>query len=464
MSGRTSSFWKVVDLLKIDIFMRILFILTAFIALLSSSGWSQPYLLGNIGVTSVPQDSDSICLITPYLGTFDMDGLYQNQTAYDFRFYDREGNPLILSNILKQKKPVLLISGSYTCPAFRFRIPVINQLMRLYGDKINVYVVYTFEAHPFNDEQPYGDYPDADSTNQQERILYRQPRTYGERKSVADSMMKSMEIDVPIIFDGPCNEWSSHFGPASNNAYLIDTNGIIAIKQPWFDQSPDDIMVDVRNLLQKNSKDISIADSGIFSFHANSVTMTGTPGETIQIGGSLVNETNHDAIVNVARILSNMPSDWEISLCSFVCSSTYIDSASVRVLPHSSQEIKVYFYTGKNADHGSMALHFWNANIQSNEETVDFQVTTMPPLAVNAENAHPFLEVQLLPNPVQKILKIVASVPYTRVRMIDELGRIVLQTGQSDLYDISSFPMGTYYVQLFSEDHHMVGSAKFLKE
>ena len=450
---------------KVAIFMCKGIIVAAIVFLISSSGWSQSHLYGNIGLTSQPKDSDSICPITQYLGTFDMDGLNTEQTVYDFTLYDRQGNPLTLSNVLKQKKPVLLISGSYTCPIFRSQVPVINQVVRRYGDQINIYIVYTFEAHPVNDEQPYGDNVTSDNSNQQANIQYRQPKTYGDRLSIADSMLKSMEIDAPIIFDGPCNEWATHFGPAPNNAYLIDTNGVVFSKHPWFNRSPNDIIAEIASMLGEGSGNISKSDSGIFSFYTpNNFTVSGTNGETLEVGGYIMNESNADAIVNIVRIHSDLPSDWQSSLCSNVCFSTTIDSTSVRILSHSSQQFKLYFYTGKNAGHGNVTLQLSNANIPTNKQTLIFQASTAQKLSAPAINTSDLYSIKLFPNPVKKTLKILTALPYAQIRILNELGEIVFQESQSDSHDMAALPAGMYCIQLLSSNHTILGSEKFVKE
>src|SRR5258707_1310599 len=128
------------------VFMRRLFILIIIFVLSPARGISQPKLRHSIGLTSLPKNTDSVCAITPYYRTFDLDGLNPGDTAYDLTLFDIEGNPFTLSAILRQKKPVLLISGSYTCPMLRFRVPAINYVVKDYGSRINTYLIYTYEA------------------------------------------------------------------------------------------------------------------------------------------------------------------------------------------------------------------------------------------------------------------------------------------------------------------------------
>ncbi len=444
--------------------MRKFFIIVS-IFFLSSNGWSQPRLRNDIGLFSAPGDSDSVCSIIPYYGTFDANGVSADTKAFDFTLYDRLGNPLTLSKILTQKKPVLLISGSYTCPIFRFQVPTINEVVKRYGDQVNIYIVYTFEAHPVIDEQPFGDDVESDNRNQQENILFRQPKNYGERKSLVDSMLKSMEINAPVIIDGPCNEWATHFGPAPNNAYLIDTSGTVVSKHPWFNRSPNDIIAEIATLLQGRSENTSPADSGIFSFNAQrNLAVSGTAGETLELGGFIVNASNADAIVNIARIQNDLPSDWKSSLCSNVCFSTATDSTSLRILSHSSQEFKVYFYTSKNRNQGDLTLQLSNPHNPLNKQTLVFHATTEENASVlTTALREPYL-IKLFPNPVIQTLNISTALPYTQLRILNELGRTVFQDSRSESQDVSILPAGIYYIQLYSAHHSIIGSAKFIKD
>ncbi len=428
-----------------------------------ATGISQVKLRPGIGLKSPPKAADSICPITPYYSTFDRDGLSIGDTAFDFTLYDAEGNPLTLSTILQQKKPVLLLSASYTCPIFRFRVPTLNYVVKAFGSKINTYVIYTYEAHPIIDMQPYGDYPDMDYENQQDGIQYQQAKTYGERKSVAADMRKALTINTPIIFDGPCNEWSVTYGPAPNNAYLIDTNGIVALKHPWFNATPHDIFFELDSFLGTSAEDISKHDSGVVSFRAKSLAAFGRPGETIVAGGTLINETDQDAVVTIARIHTTLPSDWKSSLCSYVCSDPSTDSVSVRVLAHGEQEVKVYFYTGTKPDHAEVTLQITNSNVTDNHLSLDILGSTMDETGVE-NHGIPMPDIHILSNPAGSTLSIRSPVSYSQLKIFDEIGRRVLLSNRSEQYDLSSFPSGIYTVQLISADHRVIGTAKFIRQ
>ena len=338
--------------------------------------------------------------------------------------------------------------------------------MERYGDKISIFIVYNFEAHPIIDDPPYlTNNENANAENEAEGIQYRQPRTYGERKAIAGDMVKAMMISVPIIFDGPCNEWSAYYGPAPNNAYLINTDGVIAAKHGWFDRFPDDIILDIEKLLNETNGNNSARDTGIFSLQLESTdTARGLPGTTVQVVGKMVNESDADAVIKVKRIHTDLPSGWKTSLCTDVCFNTTVDSTLIRVLPHSEQEIKIYFYTSNTAEEGNVTLNFASTKVSSNEVTVDFHAITTQNLGTPQVQKKNYASISLFPSPVRSRLQLHTRLPYSQTHIVDGFGRTVLEEGRSCYHDLSSLSSGIYFIQLFSDEGLMVGTARFLKE
>ena len=164
-------------------------------------------LLPSIGLSNLPFDSDSICTIPIAQGSGSAPGIMPGNPVPDFKLYTLGGDSVELSSVLQSGKSVLLISSSYTCPVFRGKIPVINQVDSIYQGLLNVYVIYTVEAHPIVDVSPYSGNVWTTSANQTEGILFEQPKTYGERKAVLSSLLSSNYLRPTVLIDGPCNEW-----------------------------------------------------------------------------------------------------------------------------------------------------------------------------------------------------------------------------------------------------------------
>lgn len=205
-----------------------------------------------IGVSSLPADSDPICTINVYLdpdGTYETPGIQIGDTLLHFNFYDVNGVGTDILTELQKGKPLLLISGSYTCPVYRGKIPAINQIQATYGSQLSTFIIYVVEPHPDVDISPYSGNVWTTSANVSEGILHRQPTTYGERKTVVSTMLSAMTIDVPVLIDGPCNEYWINMAYAPNNAYLINTDGKVYVKHGWFHKAPKDMEADIANLL-----------------------------------------------------------------------------------------------------------------------------------------------------------------------------------------------------------------------
>jgi hypothetical protein len=214
---------------------------------------AQPVLKPTIGLSALPADNDPVCSIPVYndpSGDFSASGFFVGDTIPHFQLYDRNGVAYDIAQILSQNKPVLLVAGNLTCPIFRNYIDSINTYQTLYGNVLNIYVVYGVEAHPKSpDVSPYSGNVWVTSQNINQNYLYNQPTTYKKRKNLVDTLMVRDPVNVPILIDGPCNEWWLNFGPAPNNAYLIKPDGVVAVKNGWFINPPQEWRNDIDSVL-----------------------------------------------------------------------------------------------------------------------------------------------------------------------------------------------------------------------
>lgn len=317
-----------------------------------------------------PADDAPICPIpmaTDHDQGFDDVGLAAGIAAPDFTLFDLAGTRMNLYETLAEGKPVLLVNGSYTCPVFRGKIPTINRVQQEYGERIAVFVIYTVEAHPVIDTSVYFGRPNTGSANQREGILYRQPTTYGERKEVVGDLLATDPIDVPVLIDGPCNDWWTTWGYAPNNAYLIDTTGVITAKHGWFDRSPHDVDDDIRGLLGEEVEEDDTLFGDRFDFELTSTrVVTGQPGEVIYLNGVISNPGSRPVVIDIIRREDRKPEGWETALCVDVCYASWVDSIQVVVEPGEVQDFTFYFYTGTTADTGRATVTLRNAANREN--------------------------------------------------------------------------------------------------
>ena len=444
-----------------------LFVIIVLVIFAPSLGSGQPKLRQSIGVNSLPRDSESICPLGSYSTDPTNVGLSVGDTAFDFTLYDVSGNPTSLSEILSRGKPVMLVDGSYTCGIFRSYISSINDIVSMYGQRITTLLIYTAEAHPNIDPSLYPGPEEAaaDSANRAAHILYRQPKNYAERKSIARDMQNATFINAPILLDAPCNQWFLTYGPAPNIAYIIDTHGIIRYKEPWFNYAGLLAWNDIDALLN-NTAASEEADTGIVSFRiTTNDTIYTTTGRTVALGGLLVNQTDEDAIILIDRSTGpNMPEGWETSICTNVCLNSYIDSSVVTVAAHSTQDVTIYFYVGAAPGTGSVFLHLANKNVSSNTFDVSLACVASAESDVrSAQNLSRSL-ITIVPNPVSSLWSIYGANTYTAIRIYDMLGRIVFNSNAAGDYPSSSLAQGIYRVQLLSPANVVVGETTLVKQ
>jgi len=193
-------------------------------------------VLPSIGVYDQPSTGDSICPINYYVSQdFDSNALAVGSQVPDFTLYTIHNKAVTLSEVLKDKKPVFLMTGSYTCPTFRDNISNLNNLVYDFGNDINFFLAYTVEAHPTVNPSPYSGSLWTTNANSNEGILYQQPKIYAHRLSIINDMLLTYTIHCDILVDGPCNEFWYGYGEAPNRAYLIDTTGQVIASHGWFD-------------------------------------------------------------------------------------------------------------------------------------------------------------------------------------------------------------------------------------
>lgn len=412
---------------------------------------AQPNLLPSIGVGALPSDNDSVCYIPWYLGSFYTSGLQAGDTAYDFTLYNLNGDSLNLQTALSNGRPVLLIAASYTCPVYRDKVPVINDLISTYAGLLDVYIIYTIEAHPDIDTSVYFGYVHTGTQNIQAGILYRQPTTYGERKSVLTDMLTNMTTLAPVFIDGPCNTWWTTYGPAPNNSYLIDTNGIIFSKHGWFDRYPDNIYCDVDSLLGTTSGNCTvIGGTSNYTFQLTSAdTVYDAAGATISVDAELTNTGTQDILIYARKIENDMPAGWASSMCIDVCYSTTTDSVVFLLPAGVTQAVHVYFYTSSSTvDTGHVKMGFKNLSNTSNSNFMEaYGITTFATGIAPANNLNSYFFIS--PNPAATEIKInLSTLSNFDIQLFNTLGEKMLQTKNQNVIDVSKLTPGIYFLKI----------------
>jgi hypothetical protein len=421
---------------------------------------AQPTLLPSIGIGALPADSDPICTLPNQTPPITSCGRPEGESAADFTLYDMDGNPFNLEEALLLGKPVLVISSSYTCPVFRNKVPVINDVVSLYGSLLTTIIVYTPEAHPYLDVSPYFGAVNTGQENINAGILYEQPETYGERKAVLQALLDSMQIDAPIYLDGPCNNWWNYYGPQPNNAYLIDTDGSIFRHHDWLHRNDDDIFCDIDSLLGLPS-DCTQDFGGSFTLQSvSNDTIWGDAGTTITGHATLTNPTTEDCLVRVVKLQVNMPAGWTSSLCADVCYLPDVDTALVELPASSTMDFYYYFYTTV-AGTGYTRVGFRNESNTDNNFIRNYWAVAseanglVEPLAQFA--------LRVTPNPATESIRVNGGADVDGLRLLDSQGREVLKSSGSSA-DVSSLADGAYSVQPIWRGYPVGKPLRFIKQ
>lgn len=424
-------------------------LLSALHFLLWTALTAQTGLLPHIGQVIPPQPTDVICEIPVYQGSMDQSGYMEDDQVPDFTLYTLSGDSVRLSDELAKGLPVLLVGANYTCPVWRGKINVLNAMAEYYKDQIKVYVVYTVEAHPMLDISPYSGQVWTTSTNEQDGVLYEQPETYGQRMAIVADMIADLNIVPPILIDGPCNEWWSHFGPAPNNAYLIRPDGTVAAKHGWFNRQPDNMWCDLDELLGTVSGECTTYGSnGIFSMKLDSgdSLAIGQPGDILSVHCTLENLSMTDnAHILIKKAKVEIPKSWQTALCADICYAADVEETEITIPPASSQPFIFYFYTDLVADTGFARVQFVNTFNQQNRMAQRFFGITGSTSATDPGTVSPPI---LFPIPASDFLRINWPGASSAIQwaLTDQTGRILQQgmaTGVQSEIDIQRIPPGT---------------------
>ena len=279
-------------------------------------------------------------IIKPVLYARSKEKYNVGDTIPDFTLYTLDNKQMNIKSELEKGKPVILISGSYTCPVFRKKSTSMNQIINDFQDKVKIYIVYVVEAHPVVDVCPYTNPPGevwVTKDNEKAGILYRQPENYGERKAIVGDMLDSMNILPDVLLDGPCNEWWNNFGPAPVIAYLIDTNGIIAGRHSWYNRFGKNMNRDIRNLLSKTN---DFDKTTVFNCATPDNSISGMPGDGLELITYLENTTDKELFIDVKLQDMQIPMDWMVNFTADEGLAMDMDSIVIYLAPYQQKELR----------------------------------------------------------------------------------------------------------------------------
>ncbi len=156
----------------------------------------------------------------------------------------------VRADSLWSNKPVVIMIGSYSCPAFRHNVKGFEQLMETFTNRIGFAVLYVQEAHPGSGPSPYIQGESATKENERDSILLPQPKTSQERIKTANICADALKITAPIFVDDMDNSGWSAFGGAPNSGFLMDRRRGVVEQEKWF--NPTKMGEAIKKLLDSN--------------------------------------------------------------------------------------------------------------------------------------------------------------------------------------------------------------------
>ncbi len=145
------------------------------------------------------------------------------------------GDEAVSLSDLWAEKPVVLEFGCITCPVYRRKIQRMQKLYQDYSEDLHFVVLYIVEAHPDDTPSPYSGKVWLTDKNEREGLLRHQPTTYDERVALARETTTDFGEGRMLLVDGMDNGIWEAYGKRPNSLFLIDTDGVVQLKQFWAD-------------------------------------------------------------------------------------------------------------------------------------------------------------------------------------------------------------------------------------
>lgn len=324
-------------------------------------------VLAQIGGDTAPDPGADVCDIPVYLdpdGTNNTSGFLVGEEVEDFTLYDTDGIGFNLFDALEEK-PVFLMTGSYTCPRFRANLNNLEQIIEDFGDSITVWITYCVEAHPHTDVSPYFGFVNPATSNIDLGIIYDQPDSYQDRINTVSDMLEELDVPAPVLLDTPCNDWWDAYGPAENNAYLIEQDGTVAIKHGWMNNFGLDMHDDLT--VYFGGEVDSTSYNGSFYITDDFTTATQYTNLLLAAETDVINDSEEAVQIQVVREIIETPEEWTYSLCFGLCYSPEIDTIQFTVQAGYEPEFTLYHYPDGFPGNSLIQLTFTNLNDPENE-------------------------------------------------------------------------------------------------
>lgn len=124
---------------------------------------------------------------------------------------DIRGNDVNLGE--ERDRPLLLVTASITCPMTESSMPVVEDLYREFGDRVDFALLATREAHPGEN--------------------YPQPHTAEDKALRAKELSDHHSLPFTVVVDDIDGTVHRLLDGKPNTAYVIDPSGTVAFRSHW---------------------------------------------------------------------------------------------------------------------------------------------------------------------------------------------------------------------------------------
>lgn len=143
-------------------------------------------------------------------------------TAPDFDLKTHDGRESIRLVDLLGKQPIVLTFGNFTCGPFRSLYPGVEAVYRRFSHEVTFISIYVREAHPKDGWKM--------ESNSRMGVEVTQPRTYGERVSVANQCREMLKCSMPLLVDEIDDRTGNAYSGMPARLYVIDPQGKVVYK------------------------------------------------------------------------------------------------------------------------------------------------------------------------------------------------------------------------------------------
>jgi hypothetical protein len=185
---------------------------------------------------------------------FSRNALLPGSILPDLKVIMDNGDTTTLYEMAKAK-PLLLVTGSITCPMTISSLPMLKTLQENMADDINIALVYVREAHP-------GEH-------------YPQPSDIDGKRCNALDLKEIYSIRISIIIDDVNGRLHKMLDTKPNSAHLIDSSGKILLQTLWAGDAKT-IQNEINQIVHSSTVRYKLSQSMFFPFFQGAGFMNDT--------------------------------------------------------------------------------------------------------------------------------------------------------------------------------------------